>query len=169
MIAVAGGAAGYFLYLLHVRANPPKPVPGDVAKQSVTEARRMLQGIEHAPATFFKLDPHSGTPESKKRGGPFLRDWTILQEKPLDATAADEVRSILTSQGSYSDTGAKCFEPGLGFRFNRRGSVVDFIVCLACRWIHACEGDQTSFWALSESGVDRLMGIYTKQTAADPK
>jgi hypothetical protein len=169
LVPVIAVAASYYQRALRVKNNPIVPAPGEVAKRSVIEARKLLEGTEHSPVTFFRIDPHSGNPGDKARRGPFLRDWTILQEKSLDAKTIEDVRSILTREGSYSDCGARCFDPGLGFRFKRGGSDVDLVICLDCLWVHAYAGDERTIWALSRSGAERLMGIYKTQAAPDPK
>jgi len=124
------------------------------AERSATEARELVDLTRGSGVTFFRVA------SSPRKEGPRLREWPILQTKELDFNASEDVRSVLLSADTYAETGAKCFEPGLAFRFRSGGGEVDLIVCLQCNWIYVYGNFETRYWALSDRGKSRLLKIY---------
>jgi hypothetical protein len=137
------------------------------AKKSLAEAQNLLKGMEQAEVTHFRLDPASGG----KAKGDALRGWMILQRKALkEAKDVAEVRAILSDPKTYAEMGAKCFEPGMGFRFKGVDKSFDLVICLKCSWIYVYVGDEhKGSWALSKEGVARLLAFYQAQGGGDVK
>jgi len=139
------------LVLVRARGGPEA---GNQTNRSVSEARRLLEGTKGTRATFFRVSPVPGGEGSN------LRNYRILQQKTLEVKTTDEIRALLTDPETYSEMGAKCFEPGMGFRFSRGGSDLDLVICLQCSWIYAYEGSEFKSWALGQSGVAALLKVY---------
>ena len=76
-----------------------------------------------------------------------------------------------TDEGRSAGLGAKCFEPGLGFRFKAGEKSFELVICLRCSWIYVYKGgeDLATTWALSKEGVERLKKFYLSQVGEPGK
>lgn len=143
--------------------------PEDMAASSLAEARSVLQGAAETSASFFTLDPEELGLEGKIFTVRYLRDWKILSEKSLDSRTAAEVLSLLKKEGTYFDGGALCFDPGLGFRFQRGESFVELVICLDCNWVYAYTSDEHFRWSLTPEAKQELLRVYRSQVPSDTK
>jgi len=131
---------------------------GAPARKSASEVERYLDPAEPSQVTFFKLDP-LGPPTA--RAGKF-HDWAVASERRMAKDEARELKGILTSAGTYSSDGLHCFDPGMGFRFEKESVMLDLAVCLSCRKIRGFPGNGR-YWDLSDEGSRRLESIYKAQ------
>jgi hypothetical protein len=128
----------------------------------------LLSTLEKAQVTFYNLDPASqgAVPPGRKR----LHLWAVLQTKALSDPEASAVRTTLADKELHANTGAKCFEPGLAFRFQLEARTVDFVICLKCRWIYVFEGDKQNLTlAISPAGVAALTKLYQQHVNTEAK
>jgi hypothetical protein len=164
-------AAGFAVATCYVYAPSDRrfPTPAEEARQTLAEAKRALKGASTESSSFFTLEPHELRFSDKLTTGPLLQDWKILSEKTLNSTETAEALALLTAESTYTDMGAKCFDPGMGFRFRRGNSYLEFVICLNCRWVYAYVRGERFYWALSNKGKEHLLRIYKSHVSPDSK
>lgn len=132
---------------------------GEASREDAKAVVEMLEGLEAARGTFYKLDPMRSDPtQSPKK--PQFQGWTLLAEQPLKPEEVRDLRDILTSKDTYGRDAIKCFEPGMGFRLQTDSRVLDLVVCLSCQKYVAHDGPVVKSWNLSKSGCDRFAVLY---------
>lgn len=127
------------------------------------KATRLLNGFDDAPLVACKVEADEAPNEADTPEATYLARWKILVARDvLDGKMAEEVRTALTSAESYTDTGAKCFDPGMGFRLKKDGKRLDIVICLDCHWAYFYHGEQWHQLALSDKCVEALKALYEK-------
>lgn len=140
-----------------------------IGRDAASAAERALASTSTARLSFLQLESGAGKSKVKAPVKKVVRNqWPVVREVPID-DARDEVRSILTSPGTYSGEVIACFSPGMALRYASPGRDLDVVICLSCRRIRIWDDDQErdGDWFLSGRGVERLTAFYTRYADAD--
>lgn len=119
-----------------------------------------LVSMPNAKAIFCRLDP-AGLGKDADPKIPQMHGYAILEEKELTAKDRDELVAILTREATHSDTGAKCFDPGMAARFSSGAETIEVVICLRCHWAY-WYGKESPVLALSSAGTKELAVFYEK-------
>ncbi|MCK6474757.1 MAG: hypothetical protein L6R28_23810 [Planctomycetes bacterium] len=132
------------------------------------KATRLLVGFDDAPLVACKVVAEEAPNEADTPEATHLARWKILVARDvLEGMTVEEVRTALTSAASYKDMGAKCFDPGMGFRLKKDGQRLDIVICLECSWAYFFLDDQRLHLALSEKGKEKVKALYEKLFPAE--
>jgi len=140
---------------------------GEEAQTRFKKLTAVLGGMTDAKASFYRLDP-AGLDKDADPEIPQMHGYAILAEKELTAKDCTELAAILRKEGTYSDMGAKCFDPGMGVRFSFGAEKLECVICLACGWSY-WYGKERPVLALSAAGTRELAAFYEKFYPAGPK
>lgn len=133
------------------------------AVMGARKAAKLLDAFKDAPLVACKVAEEEAPNEAATPEATYLARWKILVARDvLDGKTAEEVRTGLASAASYTDMGAKCFDPGMGFRLKKDGKRLDIVICLECHWAYFYLGEQWHQLALSDKGVEALKALYEK-------
>ena len=132
---------------------------------------KAIEKFENATITVYRLDP-KGSPRNVTPGTPgYLHGWKILEEKVVDgADVRRQILQAITSRANFGEDGAKCFDPGLGFRLVEGEIKSDFVICLDCYWVYCYLGPEEylSSEGLTKAGRKELTDLYTSIFGAAP-
>jgi len=119
-----------------------------------------LRGLKDGKATFYRVNPNQLIEADIGKVRNF-HSFIILEEKELTEKDRDELVAILTREATYSETGSKCFDPGMAARFSSGAGTIDVVICLRCHWAYwyAKESPQLG---LSLAGEKDLEAFYRK-------
>jgi hypothetical protein len=140
-----------------------------IGRGAATAAEHALASTSTARLSFLQLEGGAGKSKVKGPVKKVVRNqWPVVREVPID-DARDEVRSILTSPGTYSGDVLACFAPEMALRYESPGRVLDVVISLSCRRIRIWDSDQErdGDWFLSRRGVERLTAFYAKYARSD--
>jgi hypothetical protein len=112
----------------------------------------LLQGLEKADVTWFKVDPRSAGREVQKEE---FHGYAILDRKPFQQGA--DLLALLKDPKSYRALPSLKFTPAMGFRFKAGADQVDLMVSLNASKVLLRKGDLAQEWSLTEEATDRFM------------
>lgn len=137
-----------------------------IAEPPVIAARKasmLLDALKDAPLVACKVEDVEAPNEADTPEATHLARWKILVARDvLDGKIIEDVRTTLTSEASYTDMGAKCFGPGMGFRLKKDDNCLDIVICLECHWAYFYLGKRPHHLGLSGKGVESLKALYEK-------
>jgi hypothetical protein len=118
--------------------------------------------LPDGPVVAFALD---GNYEHQNEPLPLMRRWPVLERRQLDDATAKLVRDAVSDDANlHGDTGVKCFDPGLGFRFGRAGDEVEVLICLHCKNAYFYRGTGRDLAggkkAVTEAGVEAFGHLH---------
>jgi len=87
-------------------------------------------------------------------------DANVAGQRVLDANATARVLAVLDNHATYSTRNARCFTPGLAFRFGSGTDAQHILICLACKKVGFRRGEDWFFRGLSDQGVQELRQLY---------
>lgn len=130
-----------------------------------------IEKLKDATITAYRLDPKESSRNETPGVPGYLRGWKILEEKVVDAAEVRrQILRTLTASSSFSQYGAKCFDPGLGFRLVEGEIKSDFVICLDCDWVYCYlePKGHLSSEGLTKAGRKELTDLYTAIFGAAP-
>ena len=81
----------------------------------------------------FRIESKSYFPEHRDPEGERINGFLVIRKGQTQrAEFGKRLRAILLRDSSYKESGAKCFEPGVVYRFNHDNKSVDVLICFMC-------------------------------------
>lgn len=144
-------------------ASEETPEAKEKRLKVVAAWKETLAGLKNPKVEVFRVKPLDQTMIADKDDETMVYGWPILERKT--AAKAEDIAAItqaLTDPDSYSNIGAKCFDPGLAFRFSAQGKSIAFVICLECKWVYEMDGKTMETVAISKVGDGALLKLYTQ-------
>jgi hypothetical protein len=107
------------------------------------------------PITVLRLVDYGPHSQSSK-----MYDENVAEQRVLGAEAAERVAAALGNEANFSGHGARCFSPGMGFRFGDGPDAQHALICLNCRKIGFVRGEGWVVRGLTNDGLREFREIY---------
>lgn len=129
--------------------------PEDYAKKYA----EWFKAFDKAEVTIYHIDSSDEKPKEGDKRERF-HGFPILGHKECPAESVAKVIATLSDAKSYKNEYAKCFEPGLAFRFKKGDKVLDLVICLMCNYVKYYDGEKSEMWPLSKEGNAKLLQVF---------
>lgn len=113
--------------------------------------REITVSLTGRPVTAFRVD--SAVPSSEY-------EKYVVEQRELGAEAEGRVATVLGNGANFVGHGARCFSPGLAFRFGSGDDAEHAVICLTCRKVIFRRGGETLVRGLTDRGVRELRELY---------
>jgi hypothetical protein len=81
----------------------------------------------------YRIDHESYLPEKRKREGERINGFLVTRKGETQGSAfAAKLRTILLQDSAYNGDRAKCFDPGVAYRFKSGERTVEVAICFMC-------------------------------------
>jgi hypothetical protein len=151
-------------------ASEETPEAKDERVKPIGKWKEAIAAIKNAKVEVFQIKPLDKSMDADKDNETMLYGWPIVARTIVkDAADVASITQILTDPQTYSHVGARCFFPGLAFRYSAGDTNVTFVICLDCKWVYEMDGKTQQTCALSDEGKAALLKQYEKYFAEAKK
>jgi hypothetical protein len=113
--------------------------------------RELTVSLIGRPVTAFRVD--SAVPSSDY-------EEYVVEQRELGAEAGARVAAVLGNPAHFVGHGARCFSPGLAFRFGSGEDAEHAVICLTCRKVVFRRGEGRLVRGLTDQGLREIRELY---------